>query len=126
LLLIGPSTGRWYAGSTGGGSLALRGLSGVSMFAGLVMILGEEEFDCLGYNDTQCAAAQKEHDRNGNIAAVLLIGGAATWVSTSIYDIVMAGHDARVYNREHAMHLAPMIGSTSGHRTTGLVLEGRF
>ena len=43
-----------------------------------------------------------------------------------IYDIVMAGHDARVYNREHAVHLAPMMTSSSGHRTTGLVLEGRF
>jgi len=118
--------GRWYAGSSGGGSLALRGAAGLSMMAGLVMLLADEDDDCLGETDAQCHAYDDQRKRDGDIGAVLLFGGAATWVTTSIYDMIMAGHDARVYNREHSVHLAPMMTSASGHRTAGLVLEGRF
>ena len=128
LLYLGPSTGRWYAGESGGTTLALRAVGGLAMVAGLVEILQQEDGgDCLDLTQAQCNAADAQSRRDGDIGAGLLLGGAALWIGTSAYDIVMAGRDADTFNRRHAMmHVAPMLSSSTGQRTAGLALEGRW
>jgi hypothetical protein len=110
---LGPSTGRWYAGQTGGGSLALRALGGVAMVYGLALVLSQE--DC----DYECTSS------SGNTGAVLLFGGLALWGGTTIYDIVMAKRDTDQWNATH-LHLTPTVMSMAGHNGMGLSLATRF
>jgi hypothetical protein len=128
LLYLGPSAGRWYAGETGGGSLALRAVGGVAMVTGLMMVLSHDDEDCLDLSTAQCNAQGAQAQRDGDIGGGLMLGGAALWIGTTAYDIVMAGRDAESFNRRHSnMQLAPMMATApSGHRTVGLSLEARF
>jgi len=56
----------------------------------------------------------------------LVAQGAALVLGSAIHDVIATDRVVARWNREHAIHLAPMTSSTSGTRMTGLVLEGRF
>jgi hypothetical protein len=124
-LLFGPSTGRWYAGEAGGGTLALRTLGGVSMVVGLVSVIAAAESDCDFYDDG-CPAARDEADAMERRGMVLFFGGAGLWVGTSIADIVFAKRAADSWNKRHSVSLTPGYVGTGGTRTPGVVLTGRF
>jgi hypothetical protein len=111
---IGPSVGRWYAGNVTLSGLGVRAIGALAMIVGLAMSIGDDCDGCSG---------------NSNAGPVLLIGGLGTWGVSSIYDILMAGHDANEWNAQHArtnLQLRPMIMTVADHHVGGLVLSGRF
>jgi hypothetical protein len=113
-MALGPSLGRWYAGSAGAGSLALRTASGFAVAYGFVLIV--RAGDCEGIcNDT--------HE---SLGTALFLGGLGVWAGTTIYDVVMAGREADEWNSRHAIRLQPATISMAGHQAVGLALGGRF
>ena len=131
LMLIGPSVGRWYGGARIG---TLIGLVGRGAAVGLAIhglhedsqpvdVCDEDiDFDC-----TKHDAAEERHDRK---ARIFYASAAALWAGATIYDIVMAPLDARAFNREHAVTVAPTVLRGSGQGgaalVPGLALSGRF
>jgi hypothetical protein len=116
-MYLGPSMGRWYAGDTGAGSLALRTVAGVSLAAGFVMAMSM--VDCEGVGCTDHSSA----------AGALLLGGLGAWAGTTIYDVVMAKQAADDWNHrsaQAAMQLGPTMTSVAGHHVMGLALTGHF
>jgi hypothetical protein len=124
---LGPSTGQWYAGKTGGLGLGLRAAGFVSAVYGFSLIMSADDHDCLGYDDAECAEIDDESDSLGTRGAIFFWGGAALWFGSSIYDIVLAKRAADSWNARHNVGVAPMVArDASGSRTPGLVLTGRF
>jgi hypothetical protein len=117
-LLVGPSTGRWYAGDGAVTGILVRGASGVVTIVGVAMVYGASEADCVA-DDTSCSA----EDSQKAIGTALAVGGAGVWLGSTIVDIVLAER-AAVHANEHHVTLAPALVGSS--RAPGLVLAGRF
>jgi hypothetical protein len=80
--VFAPSSGRWYAGSSGLGGIGLRLLA-----VGLVA-------------QNRIATSLCECDRRGNERDIDLLG-AAVFFGSSIYDLVSTDREIRRSNREH-------------------------
>jgi hypothetical protein len=118
-MYLGPSLGRWYAGDSGAGSLALRTVAGVSIVAGFGIAMAAADCEGVGCSDRG----------HGSAGAALFLGGLGVWVGTSLYDIVMAKRAADDWNHRHdqaAMQLKPTMTSVAGHHVMGLELAGHF
>ncbi len=119
-VFLGPSTGRWYAGSTGIGSLGLRALGGATALIGFAGALGAAE--CEG----PCT------NTHGDAYAYMFFGGLGLFAGTTIYDVIMASRDASEWNSSHrpqsryALRLKPTTISMAGHHAMGLSLAGHF
>jgi hypothetical protein len=115
--VIMPSVGRWYANSSGVGSLVIRAagagsvLAGVAIgFADCVVIFGENKNTCNSFE----------------VTALVALGGMA-FIGSTVYDIVRAPLDARDYNaarRSTQITLVPMIAPAQ--HDYGIALAGRF
>jgi hypothetical protein len=121
-LYFGPSTGQWYAGQAGGLGLGLRAIGGVSMIYGLITAINSDS-ECDFDDNGGCS---DDGDHSGTMGGVLVLTGAGLWVGSSIYDIVLAKRAAESWNARHSVALTPGLIGTSGTRTPGLVLSGRF
>ncbi len=114
-LVVGPSTGRWYAGEVGGGSLALRGAGVLAVGVGVLGMYGISEADCRA-NDQPCHSPVPFQ--------ALAIGGAGVILGTWAYDVVHAGRAADRWNAKHAVSVTPgLVGSTSA---PGMFVSGSF
>lgn len=117
-MLIGPSTGRWYAGEDSISGILVRGAGGVSAIVGVAMVVSAAEADCVA-DDTSCST----QDSQKAIGTALAVGGVGVWIGSTIVDVVLAERAAAQAN-EHRVTLAPsLIGS---NRAPGVVLAGRF
>jgi hypothetical protein len=115
---LGPSTGQWYAGRVGALGLGLRAAGFVSMVYGFGQLLQSECDEIDGPCNTSNSDA---------IGTAFMLTGAGLWVGSSIYDVVLAKRAADDWNTRHNVNLAPMMtADTSGNKTPGLVLTGRF
>jgi len=130
-LYVGPSFGRWYGGGSAAiGLLARLGGAGL-MYAGINESMTHPIDDCvpdidLGEDCDAEDAAKAEQDRR---VKRLIYTGAAIWIGATIYDIVRAPLDARDFNREHAVNVAPTVlrgGGQGGALVPGLAVQGRF
>ena len=122
-MYFGPSTGRWYAGESGGVGLGLRALGAATALIGVSQLLASE-YSC--DFDYDCTAERERADRAGTRAALLLTTGAGLWVGSTIADIVLAKRGVDRWNKRHALSVAPTaLTSRDGH-VPGLVLAGRF
>jgi hypothetical protein len=106
-LLVGPSTGRWYAGEGGGATLTLRVFGGVTMGVGVVMLYGISTNDC--DPDETCASTRPYE--------ALALAGAGVIVATTIADVVLAKRAADRWN------VAPTL---VGGDAPGVTVSGRF
>lgn len=114
-LFLGPSTGRWYAGESAGGTLAIRGAGVLAVGVGLVGMYGISESDCRA-NDQPCHSPVPFE--------ALAIGGATVIVGTWVYDVVQAKRGADRWNANHALSVTPgVVGTTSA---PGLFVAGQF
>lgn len=124
-LYLGPSTGRWYAGEAGLGTLGLRTVGGLSTVVGFAMVLGSE-FECEhDYEyDASCNDARDRADRRGIVGGALMLGGAGLWVGTTIADIVYAKRAADKWNERRGFVVAP--GLVGPNRSPGMFVSGSF
>jgi hypothetical protein len=114
-LFLGPSTGRWYAGASGGGTIAIRGAGVLAVGAGIVGVYGISEADCRA-NDQPCHSPAPFE--------ALAIGGATVIIGTWIYDIVQAKRGADRWNASHALTVTPgLVGTTTA---PGMFVSGQF
>lgn len=113
LASIGPSTGRWYSGSIGAGSLALRALGGLSTVTGIAVLVAAGEADSPG-------------DYAVGAGLGLFVAGTSLWVATSVYDFIRAGREARSYNRARALRVAPMLHAASNVQVGGIAVQRDF
>jgi hypothetical protein len=114
-LFLGPSIGRWYAGDSAGGTLAIRGAGILAIGAGLVGMYGISEADCRA-NDQPCHSPVPFQ--------ALAIGGATVVVGTWVYDVVQAKRGADRWNLSHGVSLTPgLVGNRSA---PGLFVSGQF
>jgi hypothetical protein len=124
-MYFGPSIGRWY----GGGSAAI-GLLGRTAGALFVVAAIEEDYpiddDCFPDEEDCTAHDQAVADQDRRVKR-LLYTAAALWVGSTIYDCVRAPLDARDFNREHAVKVAPTVmPAGNGALVPALALSGRF
>lgn len=124
-LLLGPATGRWYAGEAGGLGILLRTAGMTGMILGFVRLYGDEDYDCIG-DDPACEAKADALERREPIDEALAIGGGALIVGSAIYDIATAGRAANRWNAEHHVTVAPTVLSSGGRQAAGLVIGGTF
>ena len=117
-VLIGPSTGRWYAGEDSISGILVRGAGGVAAIVGVAMVVSASEADCVA-DDTSCSA---QHSQKA-IGTALAVGGAGVWIGSTIVDVVLAER-AAVHANEHRVTLTP--GVIGANRTPGIVISGRF
>ncbi len=117
-LLIGPSTGRWYAGEDSISGILVRGAGGVAAIVGVAMVVSASEADCVA-DDTSCSA----QDSQKAIGTALAVGGAGVWIGSTIVDVVLAERAAASAN-DHRVTIAP--GLIGANRAPGLVLAGHF
>ena len=111
-IILGPASGKWYAGESGGLGIGLR-------FAGSLVAVGV--FVAAINNDCETQSCTDDSNR----AAYLALGGAALVVGSTIYDIATAGRAARRYNASHIV-VAPAPVSTGGPPGLGLTIGGTF
>ncbi len=130
LMYIGPSFGRWYGGGSAAVGLLTRTGASLLVVAAIQEDINHHVDDCvpdidLGETCEGEDAAKARHDRK---VKALLYTGAAIWIASSLYDIVMAPLDARDFNREHAITVAPtaLSAGPGGALVPGLALGGRF
>lgn len=114
MVLVGPSTGRWYAGEASFGGIAVRGLASVTMLYGVLIGVLSEDCDSAG----NCSS-------DDDVSGALIMGGGVLFVGSAVYDVVMADRAARDYNRRNVT-LAPARFRTADGQATGLVLGGHF
>lgn len=108
-----PSLGHWYAGEFLTTGMALRGVGGLLVIAGVAQALSCFE----GCSDGAGAAGG------------LILAGAGSYVGGTIYDVATAGAAARRYNRSHGaqMAVAPtMIPAGGGAMAMGMGVSGSF
>jgi hypothetical protein len=123
-LLVGPSTGRWYAGDAGLVTLGLRAASGVAIVEAIAISADDDDEDCLGSTPAQCTALENQIARDNRHSDELLLSSAAVWLGTSVYDVVVAYTATKRWNAVHVVPLATSSGSTG--RVAGLALSGAF
>lgn len=126
MVLFGPSSGRWYAGSPGLGSLVLRAVGGVMLYDGTLKSDRAQGFDCLGLTDAECETATARNQSELRRAELMLLSGLGTILATTLFDTVMAGVEASRSNRERALQLGPTLYTSAGNTTVGIRLLGRF
>jgi hypothetical protein len=107
--LLGPSAGHWYAGKTFTGGMGLRVLGLATSMVGAFMLI-----DCSFDEDSRC---------NGNAPVLLMLGGAASYVIGTIWDVATADDAARAWNARHADVLVTPTAMPGG---AGLALTGSF
>lgn len=113
-LFVGPSIGSWYAGKIGGIGIAGRSLGALMMLVGIVELISGE--DC----DYECSSNE---DQGG----LLLLGGGALWVGSTLYDWYAAGEAAHEWNREHGVTWGPtVIGGAGASRAPGFAVGMQF
>jgi hypothetical protein len=117
-LLVGPSTGRWYAGEDSTTGILVRGAGGAAAIVGVAMLVGASEADCVA-NDTSCSSQESAK----TIGTALALGGAGVWIGSTIVDVVLAER-AAVRANEHHVSIAPAVVGV--HRSPGLVVAGHF
>jgi hypothetical protein len=111
--VVGPSAGRWYAGSSGWKTMAVRA-------AGLAsIVVGASVASCNGDRHTTDSCGPSA------LGIPLAIAGAGTLIGTTIYDIATAGDHARQANQSRGMTLMPSVGMDNGFNAS-LVLRGEF
>ena len=117
-VVLGPSSGRWYAHDADYGHLVARSIGATSIIAGAAAIGWDTSCDL------HCGSL------GGVPVAVFGLGlvaqGAALVLGSAIHDVIATDRVVDRWNHDHAIQLAPIASSASGHRTTGVVLEGRF
>ena len=124
-MYIGPSTGQWYAGRVGGIGLASRALAAVLIVKGFTKA-DQQGYDCLGYTDAECAAAEARWDHDAKVGETMIWSGLALWVGSSVFDVVMAHRATTAWNRDHQLSLTPTLMPATGGRATGLSLQLTF
>jgi len=108
-----PSLGHWYAGEFLTTGMALRGVGGLLVIAGVAQALSCFE-GCGG---------------GAGAAGGVILAGAGSYVGGTIYDVATAGDAARRYNRSHGaqMAVAPtMIPTGGGAMAMGMGVSGSF
>lgn len=112
--LVTPSLGEFYAGKKG----VTAGM-GLRLIGGGVAVLGlAEALTCWG-------SGSCERDRD--LAGALLIAGGVSYASGIVLDIALAGSAADAHNRQHALHIAPVVSRTAASgQTVGLGVTGSF
>jgi hypothetical protein len=125
---IGPSIGRWY----GGGSAAI-GLLTRAAGIGLIGLGIAEDHpidDCIAETPGECDGHDRAVAERDRKVKTLVFTGAALWIASSVYDFVHAPLDAREFNREHAVTVAPTVlrggGQGGSALVPGLAVQGRF
>lgn len=123
---IGPSIGRWY----GGGSAAI-GLLTRAAGIGLIGWGIAEDYpidDCYPDTPGDCDGHDRAVTERDRKVKTLFFTGAALWIASSVYDFVQAPLDARAYNRERAVTVAPTVvsGQGGGALAPGLAVSGQF
>lgn len=114
-MFFGPSLGRWYAGESGGGTLAIRGAGILALGAGVIGMYGISESDCRA-NDQPCHSPAPFQ--------ALAIGGAAAILGTWAYDVVQAKRGVDRWNVRHGASVTPaLVGGTDA---PGFVVSGQF
>ena len=129
-MFVGPSVGRWYAGARAG---TVIGLAARAVALGLALEGLHEDAQPVDSCDDDlddCTAHDAIEARQDRKARNLYISAAVLWAGSSVWDIVRAPLDARDFNREHAVTVAPTVmpgaGSGGAALTPGLVVSGRF
>ena len=120
ILVIAPATGRWYAGGRSFPGLLIRGVTGVTALA----VIRSESLQCTD----ECAPGEDAHRLEGQAKAIVY-GAAAIFFASAVYDLVRAPLDAREFNREHAVTVAPTVlrgGGQGAALVPGLALSGSF
>jgi len=120
LMIVGPSTGRWYAGEASLSGIGLRSLATVSMIYGFAALIGSE----CGYDEYEDDYYASSCEDDQSLASALVIGGGALFIGSALVDVVLADRAARDYNARH-LTVRPMIQTPAGG-ATGLALAGRF
>jgi len=118
-LVIGPSTGHWYAGGGNGKGLLLRSAGAVA-FGLAALHSPTADFSC--FDAAQCDRVQAQYDRDRKTYGALLIATGGVVVGSALYDTITAGRTARRWNRAHALTAIPLVSASS----TSVVVAGRF
>ena len=114
-LFFGPSLGRWYAGESGGGTLAIRGAGILALGAGVIGMYGISESDCRA-NDQPCHSPLPFQ--------ALALGGTAMIFGSWAYDVVQAKRGVDRWNVRHHVSVTPaLIGGTDA---PGVFVSGQF
>jgi hypothetical protein len=123
-LLVGPSLGQFYAGSTPHGLLALgiRGAGGFVGLYGIAMMIGESFCDMDSDSDTDCS------EKAGPPLAVI---GLFTYMAGAVYSLYDAGAGVERYNahlnQRETFGFAPvLVPGREGSLKTGAVAWMRF
>jgi pimeloyl-ACP methyl ester carboxylesterase len=124
-MYVGPSTGHWYAGRVGTIGLVSRAAGAVLIYKGFGL-LDQQGYDCLGYTDAECREAEARWDREAKRGGVMFYSGLALWIGSSVFDVVMAGHAANAWNREHNLVVTPTMMPAAGGRAPGVSLQLTF
>ena len=116
-VFFGPSLGQWYAGKTGGLGIAARGVGLTMMVYGISQLVSASCADCARPNDVSTDQRAK-----------LYLGtGAALWVGSTIYDIVVGYRETDRFNRrQHATFAPTMIPAYNGTQAPGMTFATTF
>jgi hypothetical protein len=124
-MYFGPSTGQWYAHRVGAIGLVARAAGAVLVVKGFTLA-DQQGNDCLGLSDAECAAAEKRWDKEERRGGAMLLTGAALWIGSTVFDVVMARRATRAWNREHSIAVTPTLVPATGGRAPGLSLQLQF
>jgi hypothetical protein len=120
-LLVGPSTGLWYAGKVASVGTGVRVAGTTALLGGLVWAAGchdvilDEQGQFLGHEDDDCSGP-------GAVVAM----GAVAMLAGTIWEIVDAHDTAREHNRRLDLAVAPTVMPTGRGVSPGLALTARF
>ncbi|MBX3162217.1 MAG: hypothetical protein KF773_40005 [Deltaproteobacteria bacterium] len=127
-VLVGPSAGHIYAGENGHAlRMSLLRTGALTAFAiGLLRVAVTPLDDCISTCNER-DREWREYQRNGEL---LMLAGAATFVTSTIYDIIDASRAARRFNdkqKARAWQLAPsMARDAGGGVAPAFVVSGRW
>jgi hypothetical protein len=125
-LLVGPTTGHWYANRVANAGLGVRAVSasvGVVAFTGL----GLCAFD--GIDLDPDSDPDPDDDTECSLWGALAVTAGVAYVGGTIFEIATAPAAARKYNREYGLdvQVAPTaIRAGDGSQAPGLAVAGRF
>lgn len=110
-LVLGPSVGHWYAGSSGAAGLAIRGAG-----FGVIALTIAPAADC------SIGEGEQKNCTSKNVGLAI---GAGVLLAGVLYDFGTVGESARRANRR-VVQIAPTVISGPQSRGTGLGLRARF